>query len=231
MSHDTEEQDWRQSAEVTARNLVHWAAPTVTREQRNRTVHAYLTSHSREELSWLTWHDPLDEPAGTSEFLPGFLDDVAHHPDTPIEVVTEMAHHPDWSVRFAAATSPHCPTDLLITLAEDPDVAGAVAKNTHTPVEVIRRLAGSDSPWVRRAAAGNPHCPEDLLRLLAADEDCTVMAGAAANPATPLDVLEHLAHLTDYPPFVWEALHSNPALPEDLQVVVALHDPDGWLSP
>ena len=73
------------------------------------------------------------------------------------EALRRRVAHDDWQHRRMVAALQRCPSDLLETLAEDPDID------------------------VRRAVANNPECPFDLLERLAEGNDSQVAHDALSN--------------------------------------------------
>ena len=84
---------------------------------------------------------------------------MTENPDTTREEWQALVRDPVFSVRYAAATSPHVPSDLL-------------------PLMVV-----DAHPFVRAGVAHNPRTPESALKALAKDSDENVAAAAQQNRA------------------------------------------------
>ena len=84
---------------------------------------------------------------------------MTQNPDTTREEWQALIRDPVFSVRYAAATSPHVPSDCLSLMVVD----------AH--------------PFVRAGVAHNPRTPERALQALAKDSDEHVAAAAQQNRA------------------------------------------------
>ena len=100
--------------------------------------------------------DTLEEIAVVDED-PDVVAAAFQNPALNDEALRRRVAHDDWQHRRMVAALQRCPSDLLETLAEDPDID------------------------VRRAVANNPECPFDLLERLVEDNDSEVAHAALSN--------------------------------------------------
>lgn len=135
---------------------------------------------------------------------------LAKSPYTPIKYLKKLSRDHDSRVREAIAYNIATPSSILEQIALDSDdvVKYYVATNSNTEIETLERLANDSSILVRSGVAENINTPEETLRLLAQypqkvdffskDWDTTdgvkIAHKLAANPKTPLDVLQEYAH-------------------------------------
>lgn len=101
--------------------------------------------------------------------------DVAEHPDTPPECLSEMARN-DYQVRSTIAENPNTPQEALVFLARNGDVRvkAAVARNRHTPPNVLSELAGSEDVFVVTAVMNNPNTPTQLAEELSTQDEIRI---------------------------------------------------------
>jgi len=71
------------------------------------------------------------------------------------------ASHPRADVRESIAINPHCPPDLIGSLAadDDPKVRAAVALRPDCPEEILNRIANDSDGVVADSVLNNPKCP------------------------------------------------------------------------
>lgn len=118
----------------------------------------------------------------------------------------------------ALARNQHCPADVLRTLASKRgDVRFAVASNPRTPPDVLRWVRRDKS--VHGALASNPSTPPDVLAMLSTQETGFTKHDVALNPSTPTDVLVTLSQDTN--DFVVFGVIENPSTPQDLLVTIS----------
>lgn len=139
---------------------------------------------------------------------------VACHPNTPIEILTELAQNPHELIRAGVASNLSTPDALLTELAKDPATTHRYlnwnemyyeVRYYHHPHSNTKEIA-----IVRFAVAQNPKTPIELLKQLAKDSDSQVQQTAKARLAKPkpLDTpLEPQFALTEE--FLHKALQSK----------------------
>jgi len=89
----------------------------------------------------------------------------------------EQAAWSDWEpVRFAAASRPDLPDDLVRALASDPSesVRAAIAARPGLPADLMDQLAGDDRPAVLRALAARDGLDRSVRDVLARIPDAGV---------------------------------------------------------
>ncbi len=150
---------------------------------------------------------------------------VAGREDTPVDALIEFSRSTSDDVRSAVAGNKDAPGPVLANLARDRSarVRAAVAANRSTPTPALVALSRDDSEkvllsllsnscapatfiaeqadraegqsrWQRQlAAAANPASPADVLRKLGYSERADVRQLVAQHPATPADSLEILS--------------------------------------
>jgi len=117
-------------------------------------------------------------------------------------------------VRIAAIRNPGFPPDAL-EHAEDPDdlIRYAVASNPWTPLEILQSLATDSYIYVLAAVASHPNSSDELLMAIDYSNDIVARA-LAGNPRTPEPLLQKLAQTKD----VWRIreLILNPNVSDSL---------------
>ena len=118
---------------------------------------------------------------------------VAKHPRTPCEAMSALGRDPAWEVRAAVAHNRAAPPAVLAELARDPawEVRAAACAHPGAPAEARAAGPGRRIASIRTGAPPSP--PEAVLRQWAESDDPWVRARAAADRATPPDVLVALA--------------------------------------
>jgi hypothetical protein len=118
---------------------------------------------------------------------------AARHPLLSAEQATLLAHDPDLRVRLNLALNPATPSGLLETLTESTDVAvaSAAASSESCPAEVLVRLGrmGRCAP----AVAANPNTPLDIIEALADSPSAAARASVAAREGVSISTLATLA--------------------------------------
>ena len=100
--------------------------------------------------------DTLEEIAVCDED-PDVAESAFQNPALNDEALRRSVAHDDWQHRRMVAALRRCPSDLLETLAEDPDsdVRRAVANNTQCPFDLLERLVEDNDSEVAHAALSN----------------------------------------------------------------------------
>ncbi|WP_158590251.1 5'-3' exonuclease H3TH domain-containing protein [Deinococcus sp. RM] len=156
---------------------------------------------------------------------------IAWHRNCPREDLTFYRESPDPGVRLGAIHSPDRPSDSwrpLENLTEseiqqalepiDPlDRAAYLARNPTTPPQQLLSLLRGEV-HVRLALASRSAAPTALWSRLGEDANVAVRHRLARNPHAPLTVLKALR---DDHQIVQEALASNSAIDEELQLYLA----------
>lgn len=105
--------------------------------------------------------------------------------------LADQASSPDPFTRREAASSPHAPGGLLVSLAADPVdcVRYPVADNPRTPPEALAVLTEDTDSGIRVQTLGNPSASASTLQSHAADPDSRIRHAIARNPSTTIPVL------------------------------------------
>ncbi|MEZ4703239.1 MAG: hypothetical protein R2834_23120 [Rhodothermales bacterium] len=101
---------------------------------------------------------------------------------------------------------------------DDAAVLHLLGANVGTPEDILRTLAAHPDPEVRSGVASNPAAPVELLVALREQGHRSVYHGLAGNAGMPAEVLRALF---DDEAAAWSAFASNPALPDDLKLLIA----------
>lgn len=136
---------------------------------------------------------------------------VAKNASTPVNVLAELAKDPSFDVKTAVADNKATTADILQLLAGDPELvandsnkklAHALILKKKLPIETrmsLFNLLDGEVALQALELAGDLDTPPELLRKIGSSyhghvfhDD--VMMLVAANPSTPSDVLEKLAH-------------------------------------
>ncbi len=85
---------------------------------------------------------------------PNVRADLTRKPGTTMAEWQILRRDADFRVRYAAASSPLCPSPILSLMITDahPFVRAAVAHNPHTPESALKALAKDSEPDVRGVA-------------------------------------------------------------------------------
>jgi hypothetical protein len=151
--------------------------------------------------------------------LSHYLDPIiAHHRNTPVEILERLAEDGNSWARRVVAGNPNTPVEILEKLAKDgldidrgyeggcDEVRAALASNPHTSDAIFARLASDKCDSVRIAVAGSLYAPESVLASLTNDPHLHVLRvlrdnpvfqadiQAAKNPDTSLEQLIALCH-------------------------------------
>jgi hypothetical protein len=122
---------------------------------------------------------------------------AARHPAPPVTAskiarLRLLARHENPKIRESVASSYHVPEDVVVALANDPDVGvrAWLARNETTPCAVLRDLARDEAEQVRGWVALNFFVPADVMTELAEDPSPVVRGLVAwksslASDATP----------------------------------------------
>jgi hypothetical protein len=137
--------------------------------------------------------------------------ELAHNPNTPVELLKILATDKYSWVRYWVAKHPNTHVETLKVLAtyNHYSVRSWVAKHPNTPVEILKVLATDENWNVRSGVAQNPNTPVETLKVLATDEDYSVRCWVAVNPNTPVEILKVLATDKNYAVRSWVAKHPN----------------------
>ena len=130
-----------------------------------------------------------------------------------------MAIHGTDRERWAAATHPNTPPQILHLLAKDPQLADKVAENPSANGGTLSMLTRVH-PQLLLAVVGNPACPPDLLRENARHPAPAVRGKVGQHLRCPEDVLEHL--VLDADERVRQAAAGNPSCPVHARVTAGL---------
>ncbi|WP_405708228.1 MULTISPECIES: hypothetical protein [unclassified Streptomyces] len=106
--------------------------------------------------------------------------DPSVRPDAALALLDQGAGHPEWARRLAAdpvserrqklAACPGLPSDVVDTLAADPDVRVVAELASWTTTDMAARLSRHPHAEVRRAVAGNEATPPAALAALVTGE-------------------------------------------------------------
>ncbi len=167
-------------------------------------------------------------------------ENLAGNLNTPGDLLVDLARSPNVEVRERVAINKKTPGRILSILATDRrwTVRQQVAYNKNTPVEALKALAADDEgSWdVRIAAAGNKSMPGDVLERMFneimkqgnfANDETLMLKEIAANPNTPVPVLEQLLKFdykrrNAYHAYT-EAVALNQAAPQKMLAELAKH--------
>jgi hypothetical protein len=166
--------------------------------------------------------DPSSPVAVVRRLFDANIPGVAWYFATRDEVTPDELHALSTapSHSFATWTEPHSPavgqvySDGHVTCY--PQVV--VALHDATRQDTLIQLRKARSKYVRAALAQRPD--PDALPLLAKDKESVVRAAVAAQPATPIDLLEALA--MDPERGVRAAVHANPSATDTARAAAAL---------
>ncbi|MGW0395871.1 hypothetical protein ACWDYJ_34375 [Streptomyces sp. NPDC003042] len=147
-----------------------------------------------------------------------------------------VEHEDDW-IRRAAASNPHVPTRLALTLATDPDASvrlavslrGDLTEEQRTAIDytvtegrhpvpvwveerfgdldALREIAVSSHVLLRRGVTRAPELPVDVIERLAADDDYYVRLMLCENDHAPHELLVEM--FTDWHGLSWGLLASR----------------------
>jgi hypothetical protein len=151
------------------------------------------------------------------------------HPNAGPAIYAFFATSPSRNARLDLATQERLDQATILTLSQDPDasVRERLLRNPAVPAQVI---AAMDSPTFDTGVtlASRPDATPEMLRPLY-DRGMRHREALAANPSTPVDLLELLA--SDPRGTYSEAVAANPSVPrETLQVLLYDGDPRVRLS-
>jgi hypothetical protein len=170
---------------------------------------------------------------GRQEVLRG----LAANPQLPVELVEQLLTSAHAAIRRRAAAHPALPPERLRQLAASRDQAllSGLARNPAAPPEVLEQLA-QRSIELEVAVSAHPHTPPAVLEQLATrslsriqangalessplyDHDLLLLRNLAANPATPLSLLEQLLTVNNEEITVLVATHPR-VLAEGQQLI------------
>ncbi|MFF8633589.1 hypothetical protein ACF052_05190 [Streptomyces pilosus] len=109
----------------------------------------------------------------------------------------DRTHRPVKKTRWRPADDLHLPTDVLRSLATDPDprMRQLAPRDPDLPVELVRHLVADPESTVRQAIATHPRLPVRELMQLLADPSEWVATAAAGNPNLPPRQMQQLLTL------------------------------------
>ena len=157
---------------------------------------------------------------------------VLKHPNLSLNTLEHLAQHENYNIREAVARHPKVSIEILTTLAKDIrfHVAFAVMKNPKTPESIMESLTEDIIKLSHHCIADvvkQPNIPLSLLERLSEGELTLGQIGVAANPKTPLAILEKFMTYE-----LWfrigEAIASNPNIP--LEMMERLADVKNYVT-
>lgn len=126
---------------------------------------------------------------------------VAQRPDLPTDLVDSLAQDPDPGVGKYIVTNPALSTEQLWALIRRQGLSlyPQAAKNPNCPPDLLRHMLrnGHNTAQLHREIAKHPNLPADLVVELLDNSDEITTEAAAANPALPVPIMETL--VTDLP--------------------------------
>jgi len=118
-------------------------------------------------------------------------------PGTRERMVAAMAAPPVATFASPGASEGKLRRVALMAASSDPRVRESAALNAHVPAEVLVSLAEDPEMSVRCCVARSPQATAELLQRLAADEAAPVRRWVAAHRATPAELMDELANDPD----------------------------------
>ncbi len=160
--------------------------------------------------------------------------DVAQNPLTPHAILEVLSkdhanYNGNYFVRQAVASNPNSRVELLQVLANDPDarVRWNVIGNPIFPtMQLIQFFNDSEvSQTAKQTYCSRLDGDPQIFREILTDQSESLVwyqSALAANPNTPLDILESLASIEN--DLVWLKLKENPSLSDEIRTKIAIFE-------
>lgn len=181
-------------------------------------------------LADLAQKAPLSNQRFNELINDGYIQDVAHNPNLPEEVINYLAKSPDKKIKAAVAGNPATNSDILNTLARDndPRVRAAAAANPSIPLNTLELLTADPNRHVRSSILDNPNITNELLNIVEPahqNASCDNRRKIYAGPC--IDTSALIYHKDNPDPCIRRGVAANPATSGDiLKKMTKDADPD-----